>query len=87
MDSKAITNISFEGKKDFKLPKGATVLSKETSMRVEEIENGFLVRKNFEVSWQDSKGEKHWDHINKTWFSTENPITINDKELSLADKL
>lgn len=84
---KELTNIQVKGKTSFKLPKGGKILKKQADLRIEEIENGFLLRKEFEIKWMDKEGQQHWEHFSRTWFSEKNPVQINEKELSLADKI
>lgn len=77
-----------EKKKDFTLPKGGTIISKEVILNVEEIENGFLLRKSYDIKWSNAEGNSNYEYFTKSWFSKENPITVNmPKEKSLAEKL
>jgi hypothetical protein len=77
-----------EAKKEFKLPKGATVIKKDVTLSVEEIENGFLLRKSYDIKWSNAEGDNNYEYFTKSWFSEENPITVNmPEEKSLADKL
>lgn len=81
-----ISQTTVESKKKFSLPEGAEVIKKEVNIRVEEIENGFIVRKGYEIHWQDIAGEKHWDNFDKKWYSKTNPITISTpKDMNLSD--
>ena len=82
-------NIEVEGKRTFKLPKGGTVIRKSANISVREIENGFILRKSYDIKWQDSKGEDHYEYFTKEFYSEENPVTIiqPEEEKSLADKL
>lgn len=82
-----IKEASFESKKEFKLPKGAVVISNSHRISVEEIENGFLLRKSYDITYLLGD-EKNYGYFNKTWYSKDNPVQINlPKEKSLADKL
>ncbi len=77
-----------EAKKEFKLPKGATIIKKDVTLSVEEIENGFLLRKSYDIKWSNTEGDSNYEYFTKSWFSEENPITVNmPEEKSLADKL
>lgn len=81
-----ISQTTIESKKTFSLPEGAEVIKKEVNIRVEEIENGFIVRKGYEIQWQDIGGGKHWDNVDKKWYSKTNPITISTpKDMKLSD--
>lgn len=57
---------------------------KDVRISIEEIENGFLIRKSTE--WNDPK--KGWQYESKTWFSKENPLAKLDfktEDESLSD--
>jgi hypothetical protein len=83
-----IKSARLEAKKEFKLPKGATVIKKDVTLSVEEIENGFLLRKSYDIKWSNAEGDSNYEYFTKSWFSEENPITVNmPEEKSLADKL
>jgi len=83
-----LKSASFEGKKEFTLPKGAKVISKEVRLTVKEIENGFILCKSYDIRY--TAGD-HTDYVyfSKEWYSATNPIEvkIDNKEMSLADKL
>lgn len=80
-------NASFEGKKNFKLPDGATIVSKKVNMQVREIENGFIIDKTFDIKYL-LNGDSNYEYFTKTWYSKENPIEIkDDSEINLEDKL
>ncbi len=72
------------------MPKGATIIKKDVSITVEEIENGFLIKKSFDIKY--SLGESNdtsYEYITKKWYSEDNPLSIEvdeDEGLSLADK-
>jgi len=78
-----------ESKKNFVLPKGATVTKKNVSLTVREIENGFLLSKSYDLEWTDANGSNHYEYFTKEWYSETNPIEINmpEETKSLADKL
>lgn len=88
MEKSDILNASIEGKKEFKLPKGATIISKQANTRIEEIENGFLIRKTYDIKYKTGE-ETSYEYYSKTWYVKDNPVTIKlPKETnSLADKL
>lgn len=81
-------NASFEGKSKFELPKDAEVLNSSYSIRVEEIENGFIICKNYDIKYRIGDNVEYSYHCKK-WFSKENPMSINleDEEVPLEDKL
>lgn len=87
----SIKSASLEPKKTFKLPAGAVIIKKEVRINVEEIENGFLLRKNYDIKWQmgedgDEDRRTEYEYFTKTWFSKDNPITYKEPK-NLADKL
>ncbi|ALN97274.1 hypothetical protein BOX09_gp28 [Flavobacterium phage Fpv1] len=84
----ALKEISLEGKKVFKLPKGAVIVSKTENISVKEIENGFILRKSYDIKYQIGD-DNNYEYFNKEWYSKENPlkITMPKEEKSLADKL
>lgn len=75
---------SIEKKSDERPPKGAKINRQSIRTETEEIENGFLVSKNYDGSWVDSKGENHYFYFSKKWFSKDDPltVTVNDKDLA-----
>jgi len=79
------TTVSAKSKK-FTLPEGGEIIKNDKRMRVEEIENGYLICNSYEIKWRDSEGESHYEYFDKKWYSKENPITIKQpKDVSLAD--
>jgi hypothetical protein len=77
----AISKASFVKKTEQTLPEGAKVLSKETSIKVEEIQNGYLLCKSTEIKYQLPKKDYHdYMYLEEKWFSKENPINIKIKE-------
>ena len=89
MATELLKSARLESKKSFTLPKGGTITRKNVSLSVKEIENGYLLTKNYDLEWTDSKGNNHYEYFDKNWFSKDNPIEINlpDETKSLADKL
>jgi hypothetical protein len=77
------SDVTFEGKPKVKLPKGAEVIKKEVRITVEEIENGFIVKKSYDITF--TLGEKtDYLYYTKKVFSDDNPIQIEDDKM-LAD--
>lgn len=83
-----LSEVSLEGKKTFKLPEGATIISKTENISVKEIENGFILRKSYDIKYQIGD-DNSYEYFNKEWYSKENPLKIimPKEEKSLADKL
>lgn len=86
--SKVIESAEFEGKREFKLPEGATVIKNSHTISVREIENGFILRKAYDIKWTLGD-DSNYEYFSKEWWSKENPlkITMPKEEKSLADKL
>lgn len=83
----ALTRATFKQKEVDNIPKGSKILSKDISISVEEIENGFLVSKNINVKYEKDK-RTEYSYCTKKYFSKENPLNINLEkfsEKSLAD--
>lgn len=83
-----LTRASFKKKEIDNIPEDAKILSKDVSLSVEEIENGFLVNKSTETKYQYD-GRTDYSYNNKKWFSKENPLEIDMdgiEEKSLADQ-
>ena len=79
--------VSFTQKSTPKLPEGAKILSKDVRISCEEIENGFILRKSYDIKYMLGDVTTY-AYFCKTWYSKDNPITIKDmSEKTLADKL
>lgn len=83
-----INKASFESKKSFKLPAGAKIISKEVRMTVEEIENGYLLIKIYDIKYQQKgKDYNDYEYFTRKYFSETNPITINDSSMEDEEDL
>lgn len=84
-----VTTVKKDVKKEVvkPIPKGAEILSQNTTTDVEQIENGFLITKRTETKYKE-KGREYsdWSYETKKWYSKVDPLTINttDKNLSEA---
>ena len=81
---------SYEGKNMFTLPPNSSITKKSYNISVEEIENGFVIRKSYDIEYQNEMGEKNYGYFTKKWYSKKNPMKIDDmeeKETPLEDKL
>jgi len=78
-----IKTAEFVGKETNKLPKGAKILKKSVRVSVEEIENGFLICKSYDVNYQ-VKDQKDYMYFTKKIFSETNPLKIEEDKM-LAD--
>ena len=77
-------SIEKEMKSGKSIPEGAEVLSKETRIRVRQIENGYIITKNSDVKYK-LNDETNWAYINKEYYSKTDPLEIKLKNKSLAD--
>lgn len=82
----ALSRATFKQKEVDNIPKEAKILSKDVSVTVEEIENGYLVSKSTEVKYEYEK-RTDYSYNTKKYYSKENPLDINLDNLSLADKI
>ena len=67
-------------------PKGATIKEKNVSTTVDEIENGFIVSKNYSGRYSTDKESDMYFDYSKKWFAKENPLTINMADVDLAEE-
>lgn len=88
----AIKNISYRGKDDFKLPEGSEIIKKNISIHIEEIENGFIISKEYQLEVLRGDDIRH-EYLTKKFYSKKNPMKnldlklTKEEDLSLADKL
>jgi hypothetical protein len=84
-----LMNARIEGKKEFSLPEGATIVKKSVDITVREIENGFVIKKSYDIQWSPEEStDTKYDYFCKEWYQKENPVKINmPKDKSLAEKL
>lgn len=80
-------NISYNGKETNRLPKGAKIMKKDYNIRVEEIENGFIICKSYNVEYTLGDN-KEYSYFEKKWFSEENPldVSLDEEDKYLADE-
>lgn len=73
-----------EPKDSKKLPAGAKVVSKDTTVTVKEIENGYITCCRTEYRYTTGKEEKYPDYltITKEYYTAEDPL-----EIKIADKI
>jgi hypothetical protein len=74
------TDVSFEGKDKTKLPEGAEVVSKRVNITVKEIENGFIIRKNYDIKYVLGDNTDYL-YYNKEVYAEENPIKIEEDKM------
>lgn len=77
-----VTKIS--KKENSKVPAGAKILSTETYIDVEEIENGFLITKRKEIRYKDNTGTNWTSEVTK-YYSKTDVVEVKTKDKSLAE--
>ena len=80
-----LTTASFKKKEIDTIPVGSKILSKDVSINVEEIENGYLLCKCIEIKYEYDK-RTDYSYTTKKWFSTENPIKLDMSGIAQADE-
>jgi len=80
------TGFSSREEKSQKPPKGAKIEEQTIRTETEEIENGWILSKNYDGRWKDDKGDTHYFYYSEKYYSKENPIEVKVKDKALADK-
>lgn len=81
--STTVTDKAVESKEP---PKGATITNKTITTTTEQIENGFLVCKNYDISWTMGKnGNSGYSYYSKKWYTKTDPLEVKLTDKSLAD--
>ena len=76
------TGISFTPKDVYKIPPGAKIISKKLDICVQEIENGFIVKKSYDIKFEH-EGSSDYMYYCKKVFSKTNPVEFKeDKNLA-----
>ena len=78
--TKDLANINLVKKDKTKLPAGAVVTKESVNVSVEEIENGFIVTKSFEINYT-LKGRTDYMYYSKKAYFKENPIQIKEDKM------
>lgn len=74
--------INFRPKDVYKMPPGAKVISKKLDVCVQEIENGFIVKKSYDIKFE-CEGREDYMYYCKKVFSKTNPVEFKeDKNLA-----
>jgi len=77
---KEVENVSYQGKDKTKLPEGAVVLKKSVNVTVEEIENGYVVKKSCDIKYQLGE-QTDYLYYTKKVYAKENPIKIKEDKM------
>ena len=80
MESK---EISYESKEEKTIPAGAKVLKKSCSVGIREIENGFIMRKSYDVKFSVNEQIDWLYYTEETYYKTD-PTAKKEKTM-LAD--
>lgn len=82
-----LQNASYESKQTLSLPKGAEITKKSCNLTVREIDNGFIVRKSYDITYTVD-GNKNYEHYTQEFYSKTNPMKIEVKgQESIFDKI
>lgn len=79
------TTITSEKKESREPPKGAKILSQTVTTSTEQIENGWLICKNYDIKYQIN-GDTNWSYYSKKWYSKTDPLEVKLTDASLADE-
>jgi hypothetical protein len=71
---------SYDSKEVSTLPEGAEVIKKSHSIRVEEIENGYIVCKSYDIKYT-LNGDTDYLYYTKKVFSKDNPIQVDEDKM------
>lgn len=89
LESKSNTTVRIsqtESSKPKTIPKGATILSKDTRIETEEIENGYLIIRTEDIRWKmKEEDSSEYSYITKKYYSKDDPLTVTTKDKALAD--
>lgn len=82
-----ISRASYASKEEFSLPEGAKVLKKDYNIRVQEIENGYIIEKSYNIEYMSGDNKEYGYHCKK-WYSKTNPLELklNKEAKYLADE-
>jgi hypothetical protein len=79
------TTVTNKVKENREPPAGAKIISKTVRTETEQIENGWLISKNFDISYE-VKGERNYSYYSKRWYSKTDPLEVKITDVSLADE-
>lgn len=84
--SSTTSTMTQEKKKE--VPKGAKITGQTIRTETEQIENGFLISKNYDITYEEGAGDNKrtgYCYYTKKWFSKVDPLTITLNDKALAD--
>lgn len=74
-------SIRIETKENSSLPAGSEVINKRCDVSVREIENGFIVRKSYDIEYM-LEGQKQYKYFTTEVYSEKNPIKIESPKVT-----
>mgnify|MGYP000064824263 CR=1 FL=1 len=80
MESLNGLDVAFEGKDKAKVPEGANIVKKTVNITVKQIENGYIVRKNYDVKYNLGDNTEYL-YYTKEVYTKENPIKIEEDKM------
>lgn len=83
MDGLENKEVTIIGKDNNTLPEGAKVTKKRVDITVEQIENGYILKKNYDIQYT-LDGKQDYLYYCKKVYSEDNPIEIKEDKM-LAD--
>lgn len=82
------TTMRSESKQVKEVPKDAEIVNSSITTETEEIENGWLITKRYDITYRmksNKDGHNEYAYYNKKWFSKEDPLKIDLKDKSLSE--
>ena len=84
--STSTTTTRTETKQVKEVPPGATIVNSNITTETEEIENGWLITKRYDVTYRPKGSDSNeYCYYTKKWFAKEDPLKIDLKDKSLAE--
>lgn len=81
------TTLTTKVKEQKEPPAGSKIINKTIRVETEQIENGWLITKNYDIEYQEkgSDGTRYaW--YSKKWFSKTDPLQVKLNDKGLADE-
>lgn len=76
-----MSSIAIKSKEKNRVPKGAEIIRKSVNVSIEEIENGFLIVKSYDVEYRAKNSDKtDYVYYSQKMYTKENPLKEEVKE-------
>lgn len=75
--------ISYKSKESKTLPQGAKILKKRCDISIREIENGYIMRKSYDIKYSLNDNTDYFYYTEETYYKTD-PTAAKEK-MMLAD--